>query len=56
LRSLLKTDLSLGSPTPEGRSYEDCDVWSEAPIPLRHDFPDETYCDNFEEAMIPEPF
>ena len=33
LQSLLKTDLSLGSPTPETRSCDDFDVRSEASIP-----------------------
>lgn len=50
LHSLLKTDLSLGSSTPKASSCDDFDVRSETPIPLGHDFHDDTYCDDLEGA------
>jgi len=53
LHNLLKTNLSLSSHTSEVRSCEDFDVRSEAPIPLRYDFHDDTYCDDLEEVSDP---
>ena len=51
LHSLLKTDLTLGSSTPEVGSCDDFDVRSKAPIPLGHGFHDDTHCDDLEEAI-----
>jgi len=50
LRSLLKTDLSLASPTPEAISCDDFDVRSKASIPLGYDFRDDAHGDQLEKA------
>jgi len=51
LCSLLKINLSLDSPTPEVWLCVDFDGRSERPIPSGHDFPDDTHCDNLEDAI-----
>ena len=51
LCSLLKTDLSLGSPTSEVRPCEDFYGRCEELIPLGHDFHDDAHCDKLEEAI-----
>jgi len=53
LCNLLKTDLSLGSSTSEARFYDDFDVRSEASIPLRYGFNDDTHCDDLKKASDP---
>ena len=50
---MLKTRLSLGSPTPEVNSYDDFDVRSEELIPLDYDFHDDAHCDDLEEESDP---
>jgi len=51
--TLLRTRLSLGSPTPEVSSYDDFDVRSEELIPSGHDFHDDAHCDDLEEDSDP---
>ena len=53
LKSLLQTDLSLGSLAPEVRSFDDSDVRSKASIPLRHDCYDDTHFDDLEVSSDP---
>jgi len=53
LQSLLKTDLSLGSPIPKVRSFDDSDVRSEASIPLEHDCYDDTHSNDLEVLSNP---
>jgi len=53
LHNLLRTNLGLGSPTAEVRSYEGFDVRTEAPIPLGHNFHDDTHCYDLKEASNP---
>ena len=50
LHSLLNTNFTLASSTPEAMSCDDFDVRSKAPIPLGNDFCDDAHGDQLEEA------